>query len=331
MADRQQQAPVSNGNSNGTTCHNESSFELFQDLIEVPAHRRHDSGTNRSLPGLLVAVCITIPGCIVLGAGYGAFMALCAEHLANVAVFCSIPFWMGAPAQLGAMCGKLRNPGWQRRIQILGFGCCLYAMYVGWLFAVLDGPGLVLNPVQLFPYVTDIAAHSFWVDAVPLIDIRPEMQNVAPLVLGIRAVELGWITFAGLMSLDGELPFPWCHSCRRWMDDASTLRLRYDGTDTEQVRGLAADLVDGIYEPLLSLDEPVKAKARGLSISVFGCPCCDAPRVMDIRWYRSEPDEQHSETERMLESAAGTQVVTQLKVPAVVQQHIQQMENRKAA
>jgi hypothetical protein len=133
------------------------------------------------------------------------------------------------------------------------------------------------------------------------------------------------------MSLGADTPYPWCQLCKRWMDESSSLRLKYDAVDTDQVRNLAADLVASQYEHLLEMDQPVEGKDKGLDISVYGCPGCGTAHVMDVRWYRATPDTEHSEVEQMLESAAGTQVVSRLKVPAEIHTHIARLADRAAA
>jgi hypothetical protein len=92
-----------------------NSVDLFSDLVSVPADRRHESRINHSLPGLIVAICVTIPGA-----------------------------------------------------------------------AVLDGPGFVPDPLALMSHAADAAAHGIWVEAVPLIDFRPELPAIEPYLIATR-------------------------------------------------------------------------------------------------------------------------------------------------
>ncbi len=304
---------------------------LTEDLVCVPVHRRHDEPTDDSLRGIPLALLLVIPGSLVLGAGYGAFMALCGETLVNITVACSFPFWMHAPALLGLMWGHVHHQRWRRRVELLGFLICLYGISVGWVACVLDGPGLVFHPVQLAGLLTDTSFHGIWINGVSLIDLTPELSTLAPFLGVLRGAEVAWILFAGLLCLDGVSPFPWCHSCRCWMHDAATLRLNYQPESVEDVRRLAAELVEEDYDALLQLDEPVKPKAKGLEISVFRCGRCGASHVMNLRWYRATPDPDKSETERLLESAAGIAVVTGLQIPQQVQTHMTRLAERRAA
>ena len=83
---------------------NTNSADLFRDLVSVPADRWHESRINQLLSGLIVAICVTVPGAAVLDrARLWCIQAWCGEHLANIAMFCSIPFWISVPAQLGFM------------------------------------------------------------------------------------------------------------------------------------------------------------------------------------------------------------------------------------
>ena len=88
------------------------------------------------------------------------------------------------------MWGKLRNPRWRYWVEVLGFGCCLYSSYVGWLFAVLD-------PLALMSLGADAAALGIWVEAVPLIDLRPELPAIEPYLIAICIAEFGWIALGG--------------------------------------------------------------------------------------------------------------------------------------
>ena len=75
------------------TIANTNPAELFGDLVSAPVDGQHESRISHSLSGLIVAICITVPGADILGAGSGAFQALCGEDQAHIALFCSIPFW----------------------------------------------------------------------------------------------------------------------------------------------------------------------------------------------------------------------------------------------
>ncbi len=307
------------------------SASIDSDLVEIPVSLRHDSGRNVTLFGILLSLLTAFLGGSALGAGYGAFQALCGEHLVNIALFCSIPFWLNVPAELGFYLGNLRERRWQLRVEIVGLAACLYAVQVGWLIAVLDGPGLVLNPLQLLGHVFDSANHGIWVEAVPFIDLRPEMQNLEPFLIVLRVVEFSWLLFVGLMTLGGESSFPYCQNCNRWMSDAEAVRLRYDAVDVEEVQALASDLVEGEYEGLITLSDPVKPKDKGLDVKVFSCPKCKEAHVLDVRWFQPSSDPEQTPTEQLLYSAAGVQVVSHLKVSEEVPAHISQVAGPKAA
>lgn len=307
------------------------SKSVYSDLVDIPHTQRHDSGQHVSLPGILVALVVAVFGGAVLGAGYGAFQALCGEHLANFALFCSIPFWLNAPAEVGFVLGNLREPRWRLRIQIVGLAVCLYAVLVGWLFAVLDGPGFVLNPIQLLGHLFDSTNHGVWVEAIPFIDLRPELQNLEPYLILLRVVEFSWLSFVGLMTLGGDSSFPYCQTCKCWMSDAETARLHYDVVDAKEVRALATDLVAGEYAGLLALSDSVKPREKGLDVKVFSCPKCKVAHVLDVRWFRTAPDPERTATEQLLDSTAGIQVVSHLKVTEEIPAHISTVANRKAA
>ncbi len=308
-----------------------ASASISSDLVEVPVRLRHDSGRQLTLFGILAALLTAVLGGAALGAGYGAFQALCAEQLVNIALFCSIPFWLNVPAELGFYLGNLRDRRWQLRIEIIGLATCLYAVQVGWLFAVLDGPGLVLNPFDLIRQLIDSTNHGIWVEAVPFIDLRPELQNLEPYLIALRIMEFSWLLFVGLFTLGSESSFPYCQKCNRWMTDAVAARLRYDAVDAEDVRALARDLVEGEYNGLITLSDPVKLKDKGLDVKVFSCPTCKESHALDVRWFRPTPDPDQTPTEQMLDSAAGVQVVSRLKVPEEVPAHISTIASRKAA
>lgn len=300
-------------------------------LVEIPADRRHQPAVDGSLRGIPLATLVAVVGSAVVGAGYGAFIALCGETFVNITVAFAFPFWMLVPSHLGLMWGHLHHQKWRSRIELLGFLVCLYAVCVGWLAAVLDGPGVVLNPLQLAGCLTDTSTHSIWVLTPSFIDVKPELPALAPYLGVIRGTEMFWIVVTGLMCRGAATPFPYCHSCRRWMQDAATLRLKYQPESLEQVRQLATELVAEQYESLLQLDEPVEPDAKGLEVSVFACEGCGARHVMDLRWYREKPDADRTETEQLLESAAGIGVVSGLKIPCEVQEHLASLAERRAA
>ena len=66
----------------------------------------------------------------------------------------------------------------------------------GWSRAYPEFPG------------ADAAAYGIWVEAVPLIDLRPELPAIEPYLIATRIVEFGWIALAGIMSLGAETPYP---------------------------------------------------------------------------------------------------------------------------
>ena len=115
------------------------------------------------------------------------------------------------------------------------------------------------------------------------------------------------------------------------MNDTDSVRLRYDAVDTEEVRALADDLVDGRYDGLMTLCDPVNSKDKGLDVSVYSCPRCGTAPVLDVRWFRPFPDPGRTATEQWLDSAAGVQVVSRLKVSTEVPAHISRIAGRKAA
>lgn len=300
-------------------------------LVEIPADRIHSPAADRSVSGLPLAALVAVTGSLAVGAGYGAFIALCGETFVNISVAVSFPFWMLVPSQLGLMWGHLHHRRWRSRIELLGYVVCLYAVCVGWLAAVLDGPGLVLNPIRLAAHLTDTSLHGVWVVSPSFIDMKPELPALAPYLGTIRGAEVLWIAITGLMCRGAATPFPYCHHCHRWMQDSTTLRLHYQPESLEQVQQLAADVVAERYDALLQLDQPVEPDDRGLEVSVFACDRCRARSVMNLRWYRATPDPNRTATEQLLESAAGIGVVSSLEVPRDVQTHVAELADRRAA
>jgi hypothetical protein len=301
---------------------------LSDELVEIPSDRRHDSGTGASAPGVLIALVVTMIGAIGLGAGYGALMALCAEKWFNITVAFSIAFWIHLPAQMGFMFGHVRNERCRRPISTLGFAVCIYAICVGWVASVLDGPGLVFDPLRLAAYLADVRTHSFWVDSLGL---ENDLVPLRPYLLTLRFAELTWVFTAGLMSKGAATPYPYCQECRRWMQDETTIRLKYDPPSTEDARTLASDLVAGEYKPLLTIDQPLEPKEKGLELSVYGCEGNCGHHVLDAIWHRTTPDPTKDEVERMLESRTGTKLVSGLKIPAEIQTHVVNLAKKKAA
>lgn len=278
-----------------------------------------------------MALLVAIVGSAGLGAVYGAVIALCGEIYVNIAMACSVPFWVNVPAKLGMMWGRLQHPKWCRYVERVGFAACLYAMCVGWLAGVLDGPGLVLHPLQLFRHLCDSSLHGIWVNGVSIVDLTKELPVIGPYLLAIRLGEMAWIAFGGLMCMGATIPFPYCRPCRRWMLDNTTLRLACDVSSTDDARKLAQELVDGDYHALMQLNRPLGEKAKGLEVCVYACDRCGHQHVMDVKWYRTHPDPGQTEVERMLESAAGLSVVSKLKIPCEVKTHIEALEQRRAA
>jgi hypothetical protein len=295
-------------------------------IVEIPHNRRHDSGTAWSIRAVLLALAVAIVGSAGLGAGYGAVIALCGEKYVNIGLACTFPFWMAVAAHLGFMWSHLQHRQSRRIIELVSIGVCFYAVCVGWVFAVLDGPGLVLNPIELARHLADVSVHSLWAT-----DYRQDLIPLAPWLLTLRFGSLAWLLFGSLMSIGGATPYPYCQECRRWMQDEATLRLHYDPPGTEDARRLAADLVAGQYEPLYALDQPLDDKAKGLNVSVYSCEACNSQHVLEAVWFRPTPDPDKNDTEQLLESGTGRKLVGSLIVPAEVQQHIARLEQAKAA
>jgi hypothetical protein len=297
-----------------------------EDLVTIPASRRHDSTTATRPFGVVLALAVTLVGGLLLGAGYGAVIALCGKKYVNICLACSFPFWMTVPAQFGFLWGHLQAPRPRLLISLVNLTACLYAVCVGWVFAVLDGPGLVLAPLELFQYLSDASFYSLWATAYHE-DFRP----LTPWLLTLRFGSLAWFCVGGLMTLGSETPYPYCQRCQRWMRDEATRRFHYQPSSTDQASRLAANLVDQQYGALYALNRPVDAKAKGLKLSVYCCEGCHSPGVLDATWYRSEPDPHKDATEQMLESGTGQKLVSALVVPREVYQHVFEAEAAKAA
>jgi hypothetical protein len=308
-------------------CQNQAQPSPTQDLVEIPRERKHDSGTSASFSGILISFFVAIAGCAALGFGYGAIIALCGKKFVNIGLALSFPFWMNVPSQLGFMLGHMRIPKWRKRISLLGFITCYYALCIGWLFSVLDGPGLVLNPINLFNFLTDASVYGLWIVDMGLVqDIIP----LTPYLLTLRACELLWIFQGGLFSGGAETPYPYCQQCKCWMNDEAKIRLRYQPSSNEEVQKLAVDLVSSRYDTLFDLNQPVEPKQKGLELSAYSCEKCNERHVLNAIWYRSTPDPEKSEVEQMLESGTGMKLVTGLIIPKEVQSHIASMTIEQA-
>lgn len=295
----------------------------FYDLVTVPAHRQHHSDTTTKPYGVLLALVLAIVGGAALGAGYGAVIALCGKKYVNIGLACAFPFWMATPAGLGFMWGHVQASRPRLWISFINVAVCLYAVCVGWVFAVLDGPGLVLSPIELFHHLTDVHFHSLW--ATPY---RVDFIPLTPWLLALRFGSLAWLTFAGLMSLGSETPYPFCQHCQRWMRDETTRRFYYNPNSTQEVADFAADLIAERYDVLYTLNHPIDDKAKGLELSIYRCEGCNSHAVLNAKWHRMTPDTQKTETEQLLESAAGQQVVTSLIVPIEVFSHFSHFEDQ---
>ncbi len=299
-----------------------------EDIVEIPSDRRHDSGMDASGAGVMLALIVTVIGAAGLGLGYGAFIALCAEKWINITVAFAFAFWSHTPAQLGFMWGHVQNNRYRRPISILGLALCFYFIFVGWTASVLDGPGLVFNPLRLAGYLADPETHSFWIDGAGL---DKEIVPLTPYLLTLRFVEVIWIFGAGLLSVNAATPYPYCRECRRWMQDEATVRLKYDPPSTEDARVLASDLVTGQYEPLLKIDESIEPTEKGLELSVYRCEGNCGCHVLDATWHRSTPDPDKNDVEQLLEKGTGTKLVSGLKGPVEVQVYVANLAKKRAA
>lgn len=293
------------------------------DLEDIPKERLHDSGTACTFGGILLALITTVVGATVLGAGYGAIMAISGKIYFNIGLAFTIPFWVNTPAGMGALFGHIQNPKWQTRIRLLGFLICCYTICVGWLGAVLDGPGLVFNPIELAGHLADSSLYGLWVVNW---ELEPDAKSLSFWFLTLRFGELLWITHASLMSGGGPLPYPYCQNCKCFMWDNAEIRLKYDPPSHEEARLLSKAMVNEQYGSLLMLHEPVDSpKDKGLEINVFRCEKCKAQHTLDANWYPSKLDPERSEGEQLFESAAGIELAKGLIIPDEIFEHFSQM------
>lgn len=290
------------------------------DIVEIPADRLHNSDTTTTILGIAIAFVVTLVGAVGLGAGYGAFIALCGEKYVNITAACAFPFTMNVPSNLGFFWGHLQDEKWRNRISLLGFVACFYSVCVGWLVGVLDGPGLVFNPITLAGHVFDSSNYSLWIAGW-----RQDISSLSPFILTLRGGELGWMFIGGYFSRGAETPYPYCQNCKRWMSNETQVRLRYDPQSTAEAQDLAASLVSKRYTPLYDLRETISPKEKGLQLSVYSCDKCDVNPVLDAFWFRPRPDPNKMEIEKMLESGTGTRLVRHLIVAPEVRTYIEHL------
>ncbi len=81
---------------------------------------------------------------------------------------------MHVPTQLGFMLGHLQDRRSRTWNGLIGFVVCFYAVCVGWLAAVLDGPGVVLNTLLLIGHLVDVSKQS------QRFAVKPSKQNSLP-------------------------------------------------------------------------------------------------------------------------------------------------------
>lgn len=292
-------------------------------LVEIPQERLHDSGNAAPLGGILIALTTTIVGVALLGAGYGAVMALSGNVWFNLCLAGSLPFWVNIPEGFGALFGHLQAPKWRTGIRLIGFVTCLYAICVGWVLGVLDGPGLVFDPVELLGHMANPRLYGLWVINW---DLESEINNLAPYLMVMRCGEMLWIAKASLMSGGGPLPFPFCQDCKCFMWDSADIRLKYDPPTHNEAELLTRAIVNEQYGPLLLLNEPVECpKDKGLDINVFRCEKCEKRHVLNARWFPPSPDPEKSEVINLLEPHSGIELVHDLLVPEEIYHHFKHL------
>lgn len=297
-------------------------------IVSIPEPRRHRGNPTGSVLGLAAALILAVCGGVLVGAGYGAVISLNAEKLVNISLACSFPFWINIAAYFGFYLFRVPPGSARRRVEVLGFAASLYGVYVGWLACVLDGPGLVFDPLQLLSYVADPATHSFW-----CVEWQQELRSFGVYLLAPRAAEFVWLTGAGLMTIGAASAYPWCERCRCWMDDEVQVRVKYEPASTQQAATIAGEWVAEDYRSLVSIEGPIakNAKSKGVELTVFSCPRCNADNVLNATWHRSTADPERDDVWTMIESASGTLLVDALKVTPAVKDHVQQLAERKAA
>lgn len=291
-----------------------------EDIVDVPADRLHNSDTTTTVLGIAIAFVVTLVGAIGLGAGYGAFIALCGEKYVNITAACAFPFTMNLPSQLGFLWGHLQDEKWRSPISLLGFVACFYSVCVGWLAGVLDGPGLVFNPLTLAGHLFDSSNYSLWIASW-----RQDIGSLSPFILTLRGGELSWMFIGGYFSRNADTPYPYCQNCNRWMNNETQIRLKYDPPSTAEAQNLATGLVTEQYIALYDLQETIGPKEKGLQLSVYSCDKCDANPVLDATWYRPTPDPNKKEVEQMLESGTGTRLFRHLIVTPDVRTYIEHL------
>ncbi len=288
-------------------------------IVRIPTERLHDSGFSSSIGGILIALVVAVFGGAGLGACYGAIIALSAEKYLNIGLAFSVPFWMDIPAQIGFLWGHLQDNKWRKRISRVGFVVCFYSICVGWVAGVLDGPGIVLNPITLFNHLSDVSLYGLWVIDMKL---TKDLHPLAIYLLTLRFGELLWIFQGGLLS-GGIAPiYPYCQDCKKWMDNDASIRFQYDPPSTAEAHRLASELVAGNYDTLLDFNHIVKPDQKGLQVNVYRCDACKDHHALDVMWYRPTPDPDKKEIEQMFESGTGTKLVSRLIVPSEIHTHI---------
>lgn len=291
---------------------------VISDFVDVPVTRCHDSGRSVTVFSALVSLALSIVASTILGCVYGAFISLCGERWINIGVAFAGVWWVHSPSQIAFMLTHLRDERWQKAITLVGLAVCVYAICIGWCATVLDGPGIVLNPISLVGHLMDVNVHSLWT-----IPWEPELNWIGPYLLALRFVELAWITFVGLMTLGVSCPYPYCQTCRKWMDDEVSVRVQYQPETNASAKNLAAEIVTERYDSLLQLNDVIEQQEKGLAINVYACGGNECPCVMDAIWFRTDPDPDKDEVDRMLESKMGAKIVAGVTVPKSIKSHFE--------
>ncbi len=136
------------------------------------------------------------------------------------------------------------------------------------------------------------------------------------------------------MSGGADSPFPYCQQCRRWMEDETKLRFRYQPASTAVADRFAQEIVAGHYEVLGELGEIAEPKEKGLEFVLFSCGKNHAYHVLNLTWFRETPDPDKTDVEQMLESRIGVELVKDLIVPGEMVEYLSgfnQLEVKDAA
>lgn len=189
----------------------------------------------------------------------------------NVFITIGFSLIVGFIGGYGAKLGKCRN---ETVVLALGLVVGLMAVFggwVGWIHALTKGDVLALTPSAVWSVAEIILEKGAW---------GISAWTPTGWALGIFWVieALGIILICTLMSITSIL-VPFCERCDSWVDESTKIEPL---AVIEDVKGFVANLEEGDFSPLTTLEKVTEEGKAFVSAEIIFCKTCTQTKFLNV-------------------------------------------------